>query len=139
MIAGKNLPLSQLNCKRFLTRFRLCFFDVTSIKPRLLATISQLEYNPLTLAYFGHYDDDVDLLIIGDDGGYVSIIKMRQKFLVDCAASESEKNDSYLTPHHLSKRDSLERYNITMYTVSRILGNKSAMTSNIYEQEKMSS
>jgi hypothetical protein len=30
---------------------RLSFFDVTSIKPRLIASISQFEYNPLCLFY----------------------------------------------------------------------------------------
>ncbi len=67
------------------------------------------------LTLVAKYDDDIDLILVGDDGGNVNVFKMRHKFIVDSSTTENEKHD-FLTPHHLTKRDSFEKYNIMMYT-----------------------
>lgn len=55
------------------------------------------------------------MILIGDDGGYVNIFKMRRKFLVD-NSSENEHND-FLTQQMLIKKDSFEKYNINVISV----------------------
>ena len=104
-----------MNCFFLKKIERLCFYDVTSIKPRLIITISQLEYNPLCLSYSGHYDQDTDLLLIGDDGGYVNVFKMKRKFLVD-NSTEADKSEM-IVAHNLMRKDSYEKYSILMFMV----------------------
>ncbi|KAH6585718.1 hypothetical protein BASA50_001053 [Batrachochytrium salamandrivorans] len=92
---------------------QLCIYDVFSIKPRLMAAISQLENNPLCLTFAAGYDEETDLILFGDDGGHVNVLSITAKFLVDTAS------DSYLgeplTSAKLTKKDSLEKHNISLY------------------------
>ncbi|KAH9256592.1 hypothetical protein BASA81_005284 [Batrachochytrium salamandrivorans] len=87
---------------------QLCIYDVFSIKPRLMAAISQLENNPLCLTFAAGYDEETDLILFGDDGGHVNVLSITAKFLVDTAS------DSYLgeplTSAKLTKKDSLEKH-----------------------------
>ncbi|KAJ3056388.1 WD repeat-containing protein 49 [Rhizophlyctis rosea] len=92
---------------------QLCIYDVLSMKPRILAALIELENNPLSLAYAGRYDDDKDLILFGDDGGYVNVLTFTRKFFVD-TAPESEAN-RHLTPAKLSKKDSFKKNNIAFY------------------------
>ncbi|KAJ3217574.1 WD40 repeat domain 95 [Dinochytrium kinnereticum] len=92
---------------------QLCIFDVLSIKPRLLASINQLENNPLCIAYAAHYDDDGDLILFGDDGGYVNVLNITRKFLFD-NSSDSDASEQ-LTPAKLLKKDSLRKNNLSFY------------------------
>jgi hypothetical protein len=106
-----------------------------SIKPRLIASIAQLENNPLCLAYAGrltsracyafeefinvsltaNYDEDGDLILFGDDGGYVNVLHITRKFLFD-SSSDSETSEQ-LTPAKLLKRDSAKKNNLSFYRV----------------------
>ncbi|KAI9204974.1 WD40-repeat-containing domain protein [Polychytrium aggregatum] len=92
---------------------QLYIYEVLSIKPRIVVTISQLEYNPLCISYAGHYDEDTDLILFGDDGGYVNILTITRRFLVDCA-SDGELSEPW-TLSKLSKKDSLKRNNVSFF------------------------
>ncbi|KAI9325972.1 WD40-repeat-containing domain protein [Zopfochytrium polystomum] len=91
----------------------LCIFDVLSIKPRMIARISQLDNNPLCLAYSPHYDEEGDLILFGDDGGYVNVLNITRKFLFD-SSSDSEALEQ-LTPAKLLRKDSARKNNISFY------------------------
>lgn len=84
----------------------LCIFDVLSIKPRMLACISQLENNPLCLAYAPQYDDEGDLILFGDDGGYVNVLNVTRKFLFDSSSDEALEQ---LTAAKLMKKDGTKK------------------------------
>ncbi len=58
------------------------------------------------------YDEDTDLILFGDDGGYVNVIYVHRKFFVE-ASSEDKTHE--LTPTKLMKKDSFEMYNISLY------------------------
>ncbi|KAI9094719.1 WD40-repeat-containing domain protein [Phlyctochytrium arcticum] len=88
---------------------QLCVYDVLSIKPRLVVALTQLENNPLCLAYGGQHDDERDFLLFGDDGGYINVLIFNRKFFTDNEGNEE------LTVAKLSKRDSLKKYNATFY------------------------
>nr|KAJ3422048.1 WD repeat-containing protein 49 [Polyrhizophydium stewartii] len=92
---------------------QLCVYDLFSIKPRLVAAITQLENNPLCLAYAAGYDEDTDLILFGDDGGYVNVLSLTRRFLIDTASDNGPSE--HLTPAKLTKRDSLEKNNISLY------------------------
>ncbi|KAJ3276764.1 WD40 repeat domain 95 [Terramyces sp. JEL0728] len=92
---------------------QMCFFDLFSIKPRLIAVISYLENNPLCLALTSDYDVNTDLLIYGDDGGYVNVLTINRRSLVENTSDDGPSE--HLTPTKLSKKDSLERYNMFLY------------------------
>jgi hypothetical protein len=53
-------------------------------------------------------------MLVGDDGGYVNVFKMKRKFLID---NTQESEADHLTPHYLTKRDAFEKYNIMMFMV----------------------
>ncbi|KAI8818479.1 WD40-repeat-containing domain protein [Fimicolochytrium jonesii] len=84
-----------------------CVHDIASVKPRLVVTLGQLEHNPLCIAYGGHLDEDRDLILFGDEGGYVNVLNITRKFLTDNEAHEE------LSPLKLSKKDSLKKHNAT--------------------------
>jgi hypothetical protein len=44
---------------------QMCFFDLFSIKPRLMSIISHLENSPLCLDVTSDYDDNTDMIIYG--------------------------------------------------------------------------
>eukprot|EP00842_Homolaphlyctis_polyrhiza_P005998 jgi/Hompol1/639/HPOL_002560-RA len=92
---------------------QLCIYDLFSIKPRLVAVITQLENNPLCVAYAAGYDEDTDLILFGDDGGNVNVLSLTRRFLVDTASDNVPSE--HLTPAKLTKKDSLERNNISLY------------------------
>lgn len=93
----------------------MCFFDLFSIKPRLMSMICHLENNPLCLAITSDYDDDTDMILYGDDGGYVNVLTLNRKFLLE-NTSESGPNE-HLAPAKLMKKDSMERYNMFLTRV----------------------
>ncbi|KAJ3193189.1 WD40 repeat domain 95 [Irineochytrium annulatum] len=78
-----------------------------------MASINQLEHNPLCIAYAAHYDDDGDLILFGDDGGYVNVLNITRKFLFD-NSSDSDASET-LTPSKLLKKDSLRKNNLSFY------------------------
>ncbi|RKO89787.1 WD40-repeat-containing domain protein, partial [Blyttiomyces helicus] len=90
---------------------RLCIYDVLSIKPRLIASISQLEYNPLCLAHAGteNHPSQEELILWGDDGGWVNVLTIDTRKVSDSEADEQ------LTPAKLSKRDSYRKNNMSFY------------------------
>ncbi|KAI8614723.1 WD40-repeat-containing domain protein [Chytriomyces sp. MP71] len=92
---------------------QLCIFDILSIKARLIACIAQLENSPLCLAYAPQYDDSGDLILFGDDGGYVNVLQITRKFLFD----NSSDNDGceQLTPAKLQRKDSLRKNSLSYY------------------------
>ncbi|KAJ3325129.1 WD repeat-containing protein 49 [Boothiomyces sp. JEL0866] len=92
---------------------QMCFFDLFSIKPRLIAVISYLENNPLCLALTSDYDVNTDLLIYGDDGGFVNVLTINRRCLVENNSDDGPSE--HLNPTKLSKKDSLERYNMFLY------------------------
>ncbi|KAI8827856.1 WD40-repeat-containing domain protein [Chytriomyces cf. hyalinus JEL632] len=92
---------------------QLCIFDILSIKARLIACIAQLENNPLCLAYAPQYDDSGDLILFGDDGGYVNVLQITRKFLFD-NSSDSESCEQ-LTPAKLLRKDSLRKNSLSYY------------------------
>ncbi|KAJ3336526.1 WD40 repeat domain 95 [Kappamyces sp. JEL0680] len=91
---------------------QMCFFDLFSIKPRLMSVISHLENNPLCLDVISDYDDNTDMIIYGDDGGYVNVLTLNRKFLLE-NTSDSGPGE-HLTPTKLMKRDSMERNNMML-------------------------
>jgi hypothetical protein len=98
---------------------QMCFFDLFSIKPRLMSMISHLENNPLCIAITSDYDDNTDMIIYGDDGGYVNVLTLNRKFLSE---NNSDSGPSeQLTPAKLMKKDSMERYNMCLSRVTSIL------------------
>ncbi|EGF76597.1 hypothetical protein BATDEDRAFT_92606 [Batrachochytrium dendrobatidis JAM81] len=92
---------------------QLCIYDIFSIKPRLVTTITQLEHNPLCVAFSANYDEKTDLILFGDDGGYINVLSINDRFLLD-ATSDGITGEN-LTPSKLSKKDSLEKHNISLY------------------------
>ncbi|TPX58932.1 hypothetical protein SpCBS45565_g07880 [Spizellomyces sp. 'palustris'] len=88
---------------------QLCVYDVLSIKPRLIVTLSQLENNPLCIAYGGQHDEERDFILFGDDGGYINVLTFTRKFF-----TENEGNED-LTPAKLAKRESLRKHNASFY------------------------
>ncbi|KAJ3083935.1 WD repeat-containing protein 49, partial [Rhizoclosmatium hyalinum] len=92
---------------------QLCIFDILSIKPRLIACIAQLENNPLCLAYAPQYDDSGDLILFGDDGGYVNVLQITRKFLFENVSDND--NLEQLTPAKLQKKDSLKKNSLSYY------------------------
>jgi WD40 repeat protein len=94
---------------------QLCIYDIFAIKPRLVACISSLESNPLCVSAAVDYEEDIDLILYGDDGGYVNVIHMHRKFLVDMAGGDVDINA--LTPAKLTKKDSLEKNHISLYRI----------------------
>ncbi|KAJ3262291.1 WD40 repeat domain 95 [Boothiomyces macroporosus] len=92
---------------------QMCFFDLFSIKPRLIAVISYLENNPLCLALTSDYDVNTDLLIYGDDGGYVNVLTINRRCLVENTSDDGP--NEHLNPSKISRKDSLERYNMFLY------------------------
>ncbi|KAJ3398708.1 hypothetical protein HDV05_002353, partial [Chytridiales sp. JEL 0842] len=60
-----------------------------------------------------NYDEDGDLILFGDDGGYVNVLHVTRKFLFDSAA-DSEASEQ-LTPAKLLKRDSMKKNSLSFY------------------------
>lgn len=60
------------------------------------------------------YDEDTDLIIFGDDGGFVNVLYMHKRFLVD---TTGDVDVSELTAAKIQKKDSLERHNICLVRV----------------------
>ena len=94
---------------------QMCFFDLFSIKPRLMSMIAHLENNPLCIAITRDYDDNTDMIIYGDDGGYVNVLTLNRKFLENTSDSGPSE---HLTPTKLMKKDSFERYNMSLSRVT---------------------
>ncbi|KAI8911806.1 WD40-repeat-containing domain protein [Gorgonomyces haynaldii] len=88
---------------------QLCIYDLFAIKPRLVAVINQLESNPLCVSAVANYDDDTDLILFGDDRGFVNVLYMHRRFLVDSAGDNSIYE---LSASKLLQKDSMEKYNI---------------------------
>lgn len=82
ILDSKYLP----ECCRLVTisdHRQMCFFDLFSIKARLIAVISHLENNPLCIAVTSDYDENTDLIIYGDDGGFVNVLTVNRRFFSD--------------------------------------------------------
>jgi hypothetical protein len=63
---------------------------------------SRLKFNIILV----DYEADIDLIIYGDDGGYVNVLYLRRKFVVDTAG---DTNVTELTAAKLLRKDSLEK------------------------------
>lgn len=93
---------------------RVYIYDVFSIKPRLLAVFGPLENAPLCMAYCNKYDDHQDILLWGDDGGYVSTLIFNKRFFVD---NVTEDKAAFVDPQMLIKRDMQEKFHMTFHKV----------------------
>ncbi|KAI8902061.1 WD40-repeat-containing domain protein [Globomyces pollinis-pini] len=91
---------------------QMCFYDLFAIKPRLISVISYLENNPLCLAVTSDYDESTDMIIFGDDGGYVNVLTLNRRFLVENNSDNGP--GEHLNPTKLSKRDSMEKNNMAL-------------------------
>ncbi|KAJ3227462.1 WD40 repeat domain 95 [Clydaea vesicula] len=105
---------------------QLCIYDILSIKPRLLCAISQLEHNPLCLAHASNYEEESDLILFGDDGGFLNVITLRRSFFENTsdtiqyehltAAKLTKVEDKETkTWRKLSKEESMKKYNLFFY------------------------
>lgn len=92
---------------------KLCVFDILNIKPRIIFTIQALEFNPLCVCFERSYDAGKDIIIFGDDGGYVNIITILKKFWLET----SSDHETFLNPSMLMRKDSLKKYGMSMYRV----------------------
>lgn len=92
---------------------QMCFFDLFSIKPRLIAVISHLEHNPLCLEVTSDYDENTDLILFGDDGGYVNVLTMNRRVLVENNTDDGP--GEHLNPSKLARKDAMEKYNMYLY------------------------
>jgi WD40 repeat protein len=92
---------------------QMYFFDLFSIRPRLVAQISQLEYNPMCVAYTCEYDESTDLVMYGDDGGYVNILTLNRRFLIENNGDTGPTE--LITPTKLMRKDSMEKYSMSLY------------------------
>lgn len=79
-----------------------------------MTIIQGLECNPLCISTTADYDEETDLIFYGDDGGYVNVLYMHRRFLVD-TAGDSHVNT--LTASKICRKDSLETNNIYLYRV----------------------
>ncbi|KAJ3129013.1 WD40 repeat domain 95 [Nowakowskiella sp. JEL0407] len=91
---------------------QLCIYDVLSIKPRLLVSISQLDSNPLCIAIAPQYEEERDLILFGDDGGYINVVTISRKFLSENSGDVEMES---LTPAKLLKKDAVKKNYITFY------------------------
>jgi hypothetical protein len=91
----------------------MCFFDLFSIKARLIAVISHLENNPLCMAVTSDYDENTDLIIYGDDGGFVNVLTVNRRFFTDNNGDNGP--GEYLNPSKISRKDSLEKISLSLY------------------------
>ncbi|KAI9222237.1 WD40-repeat-containing domain protein [Blastocladiella britannica] len=62
---------------------QLSIFELISIKPRRLVTITPLDCNPLSIAYASKFDDERSVLAVGDDRGGISVLSFTKRFFVD--------------------------------------------------------
>ncbi|KAJ3340747.1 WD repeat-containing protein 49 [Gonapodya sp. JEL0774] len=90
---------------------QLCIYDVLAIKPRAIAVISPLEDNPLCVSYHPRYDDERDLMLFGDDGGFVNVLSFTRKFFIE---SSADGRPNVIDPAKLGRKDSLEVNNISL-------------------------
>ncbi len=77
--------------------------------------LSHLEHNPLCLAIASDYDENTDLIIFGDDGGYVNVINLNRKFLLE-NNSDTGPGEHY-TPEKIRERNKNGDNIISMYRV----------------------
>ncbi|KAG5456492.1 MAG: hypothetical protein BJ554DRAFT_3749, partial [Olpidium bornovanus] len=121
---------------------QLILYDLTSIKPRILMSIAPLENNPLCITYAGrfcrrlarsillfyicgvagqrtffarsgNFDEDGDLLIFGDDGGYVNVLHFNRRAFVD----NVNEGRPVLDPATLVKKENLAKGQMYFYRV----------------------
>lgn len=83
-----------------------------------MAVISHMENNPLCLAVTSDYNEGTDLIIYGDDGGYVNVLTLQRRFLLENTGTDGP--GEHLTPLLLMKKGSIERHYISL---SRVLEN----------------
>jgi hypothetical protein len=72
-----------------------------------MSVISNLEHNPLCLAVTSDYDENTDMILYGDDGGYVNVLTLNRRFLLENSSDNGP--GEHLTPSKLMKKDSLEK------------------------------
>lgn len=100
---------------------RLCIYDILSLKPRLVLSISQLEHSPLCVTYTFEEDDDTDIVLFGDDGGYVNILYLKRKFFENMNDNSllEQLTSAMLLKKKSDSKSSLA--NITFFRVSTLL------------------
>jgi hypothetical protein len=64
------------------------------------------------------YEADTDLIIYGDDGGYVNVLYLRRKFIVD-TAGDNEVTE--ITASKLLRKDSLEKNKYYYHLISALV------------------
>jgi hypothetical protein len=60
------------------------------------------------------YDENIDLLLFGDDGGYVNVLYLSRQYFIDAAG---ESDIGTITPGTITKRESLSKHNLFLYRV----------------------
>jgi hypothetical protein len=99
-----------------LTFNRLCIYEILSLKPRLVLSISQLEHSPLCVTYTYEEDDDTDVILFGDDGGYVNVLHLKKKFFENMTDNSLLEQ---LTPVILTKKKSDPKNSLANITFFR--------------------
>ena len=87
-----------------------------AVKPRLLAVFGPMDYAPMSISYCPKYDETQDILVWGDDGGYVNILLFNKRFFVDHI---SEDKSIYLDPIVLQRPDMQAKYHMMFKRVSK--------------------
>ncbi|RKP20946.1 hypothetical protein ROZALSC1DRAFT_27617, partial [Rozella allomycis CSF55] len=63
----------------------LCIFDILSIKPRCVLIAGPIENNPLSICFARSHDEENDMILFGDDGGYMNILTFQRRFFIENA------------------------------------------------------
>ena len=84
------------------TCFRLCIFDIMSIKPRCVLIMGPMEHNPTSLCFARSHDEENDMILIGDDGGCLNIVTFKRRFFID---NVTDGEPLMLNPSMMSKKD----------------------------------
>jgi hypothetical protein len=71
------------------------------------------------MAIVSDYDENVDLILYGDDGGYVNVLTLNRKFISDNNSDNGP--GEHLRPSKLTKKDSLEKYSLFLYRVYSLI------------------
>lgn len=90
---------------------QLRYYDIFGMAPRLIAKIISLEHTPLCITIAEGFEENLDLLIFGDDGGYLNILRMHRRFLIE---KSGESKAGEIQAAQLLKSDSFQNNNISL-------------------------
>jgi hypothetical protein len=82
---------------------QLCVFDILSIKARCLLILGPFEHNPLSICFARSNDEEIDMLLTGDDAGYLNMVVFPRRFFID--TSTDSDSSIILNPISLTKKE----------------------------------